>query len=77
MIDARERYMSDPQFKALVDMMVGYMMNCDFTPSEMRLAAIMASIQYEYYRVDRVIKITPELEEQLRNVSKSVNELMN
>ena len=77
MMDARERYMSDQQFKALVDMMVSYIMNYDFTPSEMRLASIMASIQYEYLRVDRVIKITPELEEQLRNVSKSVDELMN
>jgi len=42
-----DRYYNDPQFHALVDMMVSHIINCKYTPSEMREAAILASIKYE------------------------------
>jgi hypothetical protein len=43
--DARERLFNDPKFKNLVDMMASFMLNAEFTPSEMREAAILASIR--------------------------------
>lgn len=43
----RERYMHDPQFATLVDMMCAYIHQCHYTPSEMREAVILASIIYE------------------------------
>jgi hypothetical protein len=43
----RDRYNNDAQFSTLVDMMVNHIINAHFTPSEMREAAIMASIIYE------------------------------
>ena len=46
-MDIRKRYENDHQFRLLVDTMLAYMMSADFTPSEMRLAAILASIKHE------------------------------
>ena len=45
--NARKRYQTDPVFKALVDTMTAAIVKCQYTPSEMREAAIMASIKYE------------------------------
>jgi hypothetical protein len=42
-----ERYHSDAQFANLVEMMINHIINAHYTPSEMRDAAIMASIIYE------------------------------
>ncbi len=41
------RYNNDNHFKALVDMMHAQIINYNFTPSEMREAAILASILHE------------------------------
>lgn len=46
---AMDRYRNDPEFKALVDMMTHQIMRCKYTPSEMREASILASINYESY----------------------------
>ena len=46
MTTPRERYYNDPQFHALVNMMTSYIMQADYTPSEMREAALLASIKY-------------------------------
>jgi len=46
----RDRYHNDPQFAALVDLLRAHMVSCDFTPSEVRLAAMIASIMQEEYR---------------------------
>jgi len=43
----RERYHSDPAFKQLVDLMLHHIITEKFTPSEMRDAAMCASMQYE------------------------------
>ena len=43
----QERYSSDPAFHALVNTMVNSIVQCKYTPSEMREAALFASIKYE------------------------------
>jgi hypothetical protein len=47
----RDRYHNDAEFKSLVDMMVNFIHECRYTPSEMRHAAIVASIIYEEHRL--------------------------
>jgi hypothetical protein len=48
-----ERYLSviyavdDPTFKSVVDMLQGLIMQYELTPSEIRLAAMMAAIRAE------------------------------
>ena len=42
-----DRYMRDPAFKVLVDSMVAAIQQCQYSPSEMREAALLASIRYE------------------------------
>lgn len=49
----RERYLNDPQFHALVSLMVSHLQQCNYTPSEMRQAAILASIIYEEHQIRR------------------------
>jgi hypothetical protein len=51
----RERYQNEPQFRQLVDMMTHHMMSCNFTPSEMREAAGLASIRYYEMRPAGII----------------------
>ena len=71
MRSADDRYRNDPQFKQLVDQMIAHIMNLDYTPSEMRDAAMLASIHVEMMRpvrhtitrdeFDRMHKSFPEL----------------
>ncbi len=58
----RDKYLNDPQFRNLVDMMVAHIHQCDYTPSEMREAAIMASIVYEEHNYNRVRYVSMEIE---------------
>jgi len=53
MITPRDRYYNDSHYHALVDLMVAHIQNCNYTPSEMRQAAILASIIYEEHRIKR------------------------
>ena len=43
----RDRYFNDPMFHNLVDMMQAMIHRADFTPTEMREAAMLAQIIYE------------------------------
>lgn len=43
----REKYRNDNMYRVLVDMMVEQINQCNYTPSEMREAAVLASIIYE------------------------------
>lgn len=47
----RERYHNDNHFHLLVDTMVDHIQQCNYTPSEMREAAILASILYEEHNL--------------------------
>lgn len=51
----RERYYNDAEFHTLVNYMVSFIVNNKYTPSEMRDAALMASIIYE----EQNVKINP------------------
>ena len=53
----RERYQNDAHFKVLVDLMVDQIHQCKYTPSELREAAIFASIIYE----EHTLAINPAL----------------
>jgi hypothetical protein len=43
----RSRYQNDPSFSRLVDMMRACIENAQFTPTEIREAAMLAQIMYE------------------------------
>ena len=43
----KEKYENDAQFKMLVDTMTKAIIDANFTPSEMREAAVLASVHYE------------------------------
>ena len=47
MMTARERYKRDAQFKQLVDMNFVMIAEAQFTPTELREAAVLAAIKYE------------------------------
>jgi hypothetical protein len=41
------RYQRDPAFKQLVDAMTRSIQSCQFSPSELREAAVLAAVHYE------------------------------
>ena len=66
-MDIWERVQVDPEFAQLVNMMEAFIHRCEFTPSEMRQAAVMASIRFEMSRTrHNVYPKTRELEQALR-----------
>ena len=70
----RDRYQTDNQFKALVNMMTAYIQNCDYSPSEMREAAMLASIIYEEYRMSfNPIVVNDKMEKALRSINRYLN----
>lgn len=46
-LDSRERYHYDAAFRTLVDVMVMHIHNLDYTPTEMREAAMLAACIHE------------------------------
>jgi hypothetical protein len=50
----QRRYETDNHFRALVDMMTAHIQQCNYTPSEMREAAILASIRHEQMTMQRI-----------------------
>lgn len=68
----KERYENDNHFRALVDMMVNFIQQADYTPSEMRQAAILASIIHEQItlRPIHLTEIPPEVERSIQAVEK-------
>jgi hypothetical protein len=51
----KDRYQRDNHFRALVDMMVDNIHQCNYTPSEMRDAAILASIIHEETAIRKIV----------------------
>ena len=75
MMPLRERYNTDNHFKSLVDMMSSYIYHCYFSPSEVREAAILASIIYEERNIRQMVIVDRETEEALRVIRKKVEEI--
>jgi hypothetical protein len=66
-----EKYKNDPQYKKLVDMLYHMIVECRFTPSELREAATFASIKYEMQRVKQMKYPPPD------NLDKSLTKIHN
>lgn len=56
----REKYENDQEYNYLVNMLESLIERANFTPSELREAAVLAAINYEMRHV-RSIKQDPEL----------------
>lgn len=63
----REKYQNDPQYNHLVNMLESLIEQAHFTPSELREACILASINYEMRHV-RDINIDPRVEDALKTL---------
>jgi len=61
----KEKYMNDPEYHHLVHTLEGLIEQARFTPSELREACILASINYEMRHV-RNANIDPRLDDALR-----------
>ena len=46
-LEPAARYDRDPQFRTLVDVLTDAIARCDYTPTEVREAAMLAAIRYE------------------------------
>jgi len=62
LMSPEERYQCDPWFHKLVDTLTHFIIAAKFTPSELREAAILAAIHYEYFTTKRSM-IKPSVEE--------------
>ena len=60
-----ERYKHDVQFKMLVDTLYKMIKDTQFTPTEIREAALLAQIHFEYDN-PRPIMVSPEMAERIR-----------
>jgi len=65
-----EKYRNDPEYHLMVDTMVELIIQCRFTPSEMREMATFASILYER----RYAKPSPLTSELIKQNVKANNE---
>lgn len=52
------RYRNDANFRVLVDMMEAHMHHGDFTPSEMRMAALLGAIHFEMRKTRHIYDYT-------------------
>lgn len=52
---AQDKYRNDPQFRQLVDVMVNAIETLQFSPGEIRQAAIFAEIRHQQYRKPDVV----------------------
>ena len=69
----REKYMTDNHYKALVNVMLTQIEGAQFTPSEIREAAILASIMYEEAHVSHIDIINPGIERAFGSLYKWLN----
>lgn len=67
----REKYMNDPEYNRLVCMLENLIEQARFTPSELREACVLASINYEMRHI-RDKQIDPRVEDALRVLDKFV-----
>ena len=71
----RERYQNDNNFRVLVDTMVANIHRCNYTPSEMREAALLACIIYDEQKVRTITvpKFSEGVEEALKVIESFTN----
>ena len=55
MLTIRERYETDAHFRTLVDHLHAAILQAEFTPTEIRQAAMLAQIMYEERRPGRYV----------------------
>jgi hypothetical protein len=72
----RDKYMNDPEYNHLVQMLEQLIEQARFTPSELREACILASINYEMRHV-REATIDPRLDDALRTLDAYVSGMAN
>jgi hypothetical protein len=61
-----EKYLNDPEFRQLVCMLESFVERAQFTPSELREAAVLACINYEMRHVREMTIIDPRAAEAFR-----------
>ena len=61
----KEKYLNDPEYNHLVNVLEQMIEQARFTPSELREAVILACIDYEIRHV-REMQIDPRIEDALR-----------
>lgn len=66
-----KRYNRDNDFRALVDMMHAHIRMCRFTPSEIRDAAVLASIMYEKMTIREIV--VPQLPEAVEKILEALH----
>ena len=73
----REKYENDAQYRVLVDLMVTQIETCQYTPSEMREAAVLACILYEQTRLKMIAipRLPKEITDKLDFMDKWVNDI--
>ena len=67
----KEKYQHDPQYHAMVDMMVNTIHQCKSTPSELREMAMLASIIYEEQQVCNIRNARCAIDHELENAFKT------
>ena len=68
----REKYMNDPEYHRLVTTLEQFIERAYFTPSELREACVLASINYERKHI-RNYEIDPKLEYALNILDEFAN----
>lgn len=61
----KDKYLNDPEYHHLVQTLEGLIEQAQFTPSELREACVLASINYEMRHI-REMNIDPRAEEAMR-----------
>ena len=69
----RERYNNDPNFHSLVSLMVAHFERCFYTPSEMREAALLASIIYEEHHIRKMVVVNDGAEHCLKYLMQTID----
>jgi hypothetical protein len=67
----KEKYMNDPQYHELVSVLESFIERAQFTPSELREAAVLASINYEMRHV-RSHVLDPRVEDAFRTIDQFI-----
>lgn len=67
MMSATQRYRDDAAFRQLVDLLYSQIDNAQFSPTEIREAAMLAHILYEERRLKPMMFADPEMLREIRD----------